>query len=76
LDAALRTEDIYPADVYEAAPGIGYQRQVASHVAKTDTAAVDALCARWEAEIALMETGLTLTEAAEWLDGADIDAAA
>lgn len=37
LDAACRAEDIYPADVYEAAPGIGYQRQVASIVARPTT---------------------------------------
>ena len=31
LDTALRTLDVYPAPVYEAAPGIGYQRAVNCH---------------------------------------------
>jgi hypothetical protein len=32
LDAALRSVDTWPTDVYEAAPGIGYQRGVAANV--------------------------------------------
>jgi len=32
LDAALRALDVYAADVYEAAPGIGYQRGACSAV--------------------------------------------
>lgn len=76
LDGALRSVEVYAADVYEAAPGIGYQRGVASTIARTDAAQADALCARWEAEIALMEQGMTPDEAAEWIDTADLDAAA
>lgn len=32
LNTALRPLDVYPLDVYEAAPGIGYQRGVVSSV--------------------------------------------
>jgi hypothetical protein len=34
LDAALRADDVYAHDVYEAAPGIGYQRGVIGHIGK------------------------------------------
>lgn len=39
LDAALRTDDVYAADVYEADAGIGYQRGTAANVRRSYTAA-------------------------------------
>lgn len=38
LDAALRLDDVYAADVYEAAPGIGYQRGTVSSIRRSAAA--------------------------------------